>query len=145
MERPFCVGLFGVRSQCVPATGEYLDAARTCRTKASILTETIKATVDRERTSCNGESKPMYVPVNVVNHMKITLRSKLGRRLASLRGPLCAGEAFPSGGSCGGRGAQPRDVGPRSFTPLRCVLSTPHIAATPLIMLLACGQAGSYT
>ena len=45
--------------------------------------------------------------------------------------------------TCGPRsGAERAHVGPRSFTPLRSVLSTPHIAAAPLIMLLACGQAG---
>ena len=42
-------------------------------------------------------------------------------------GPSAPGRRFPSGGSCGGRRRR-QNVGPRSFTPLRSVLSTPHLA-----------------
>ena len=47
-------------------------------------------------------------------------------------GPSAPGRRFVSDGSCGGlRRAQ--NVGPRSFTPLRSVLSTPHF--TPPLSL----------
>ena len=62
------------------------------------------------------------------------------RASLSLRGPLCAGGAFSSGGSCGGLRRR-QNVGPRSFASS----STPHFAAAPRIMLLACGQAGGHS
>jgi hypothetical protein len=45
--------------------------------------------------------------------------------------PLRQGGVSVSDGSCGGL-RRARDVGPRSFTLLRCALSSPHIAAAPL-------------
>ena len=71
--------------------------------------------------------------------MKVAAQ-KEGRRFLSLRGPLCAGEAFSSGGSCGGRAAQAKRV-----APVVASSSTPHFAAAPRLMLLAYGQAGGYT
>ena len=47
-----------------------------------------------------------------------------------LRRPICAGDAFSPPGALRRAGrAQLRDVGPRSFPPLRSGLSTPHISA----------------
>ena len=54
--------------------------------------------------------------------------------MLSLRGPLCAGGALSSGGSCGGL-RRARDVGPRFgfVAPYRLLPSTPHIAAAQAV------------
>ena len=63
--------------------------------------------------------------------IKTSLRSQLGpSRFFSLREPLCAGEAFSSGGSCGGLRRR-QNVGPRSslalLHPTFCVCAANYV------------------
>ena len=58
------------------------------------------------------------------------------RRELSLRGPLCAGEAF-----CLRRLLRRAAAHAKRVAPVVASSSTPHFAAAPRIMLLACGQA----
>ena len=57
-------------------------------------------------------------------------------------GPSAPGRRFVSDGSCGGRAAQARRGAPVRLR-RKLLASTPYIAAAPLIMLLAYGQAGA--
>ena len=74
--------------------------------------------------------------------MKAACAVKYGVASSPSGGPSAPGGRYPPEAPAEGCGAR-ETWGPGSaLSPYGLLASTPHIAAAPLIMLLACGQAG---